>query len=339
MRHSIFICSLLSLALASTTAPLSAQESWADAIVDADKLEFGVIAAGSEALKVVTIENTTGHQVHISHFETACKCAEATQPSGQDQRLLNPGESAVIEVRINTRSFKQQRDTTLTIHFDAPQFASVRIPISAYIRTDVVFEPGKVDFGRVDFLAGKEIPVKIAYSGRPDWRIVDVKFSGDRLAAKLEETARHPDQLGTSVGYDLTVELKKEARAGRFREIVTLITDDAANPHVPLLVEGEVVPEFSLSSPSIAIRALKPGETTTVKLVVKGSKPFLVEDVDCNDLQDCFKVKMSATENKVQVIELEFTAPQSPGKFTEQMVVKIKGRKDLIPFSVSGVIN
>lgn len=339
MRTLLKFCLAMAFALSLSTGIVKAQESWADSLVDVDKLEFGVIAAGSETLKVVTIENTTGQQVHISHFETACKCAEATQPRGQEKRLLEPGESAVIEVRINTRAFKQQRDTTLTIHFDAPQFASVRIPISAYIRTDVVFEPGKVDFGRVEFLTGKELPVKIAYSGRPDWKIVDVKFGGDRLAAALKETDRRPDQFGTFVGYDLVVKLKKEARSGRFREIVTLVTDDAANPHVPLLVEGEVVPEFSLSSPSIAIRALKPGETTTVKLVVKGSKPFLVEDVDCKDLQDCFRVKMSEKENKVQVIELEFTAPQSPGKFTEQMVVKIKDREELIPFSVSGVIN
>jgi hypothetical protein len=326
---------LVALASLATATPVLGQGSWADAIVQTRKLDFGVIATGSEAVKLVEIENTTGATVHISSTSTACRCAEASPPA---KALLHPGEKTTIEVRMNTRSFKQQRDTTLTILFDSPQFAEVRIPISAYIRTDVVFEPGKVDFGRVEFLAGKEIPVQIAYSGRPDWRILDVKITNQRLTATLKETRREPGQLGYAVGYELVMKLSKEARPGRFRDIITLVTDDAANPNVPLLVEGEVVPDISISNPSIAIRALKPGETTTVKLVVKGTRPFLIEDVDCKDLQNCFEVKLSETENKVQVVELQFTAPDEPGKFSEQMVVKIKGRDESIPFAVSGVI-
>ena len=323
--------------LVVTSSSALAQGSWAERLVDTTKLEFGVIATGSEALKIVTIENTTGSTVQIGGFSTACRCAEASQPRGREKTTLQPGEQTTIEVRMNTRAFKQQRDTTLTIQFISPQFAEVRIPISAYIRTDVVFDPGKVEFGKVEFLAGKEVPVKIAYAGRQDWKIVDVKISNQGLKASLKETER----AGGRVGYELVMKLSPEARPGRIRDIVTLVTDDATNPHVPLLVEGEVVPDISISNPNIAIRALKPGETTTVKLVVQGTKPFLVEDVDCRDLNDCFEVRMSEKENKVQVVELEFTAPNNPGKFSQQMVVKvkIKDREDQIPFTVSGTIN
>lgn len=319
-----------------------AQGSWAERLVDTTKLDFGVIATASEAVKVVTIENTTNSTIQIAGFSTACRCAEASQPKGQEKLTLQPGEKTTIEVRMNTRSFKQQRDTSLTIQFIAPEFAEVRIPISAYIRTDVVFEPGKVGFGKVEFLAGKEVSVKIAYAGRREWRIVDVKISNQSLSASLQETEREINpQGGGVVGYQLIVKLSPEARPGRIREIVTLVTDDAANPRVPLLVEGEVVPDISISNPNVAIRTLKPGETTTVKLVVQGKKPFLIEDVDCKDLQNCFEVKMSEKENKVQIVELAFTAPDNPGKFTQQMVVKVKidERVDLLPFTVSGVIS
>ena len=40
-----------------------------------------------------------------------------------------PGEQATIEVRMNTVNFEKQRDTSLSIIIDAPQFAEVRIPI------------------------------------------------------------------------------------------------------------------------------------------------------------------------------------------------------------------
>ena len=151
------------------TAPSSAlaQESWADRIIEPKKLDFGVIATGSEALRVLTIENTTNNIVHITGTAPGCQCVQAGAPS---QNLLQPGEKALIEVRMNTRSFKQQRDTYLTITFDAPQFTTVRVPVSAYIRTDVVFTPGKIDFGSKEVGVGGEVTCKIAYAGRADWK-------------------------------------------------------------------------------------------------------------------------------------------------------------------------
>lgn len=308
-----------------------AQSNWAEEMVSPRKLEFGVIATGSEAVKVITIENRTSATVHISSTSTACRCAEASSPG---KNLLAPGEKTTIEVRMNTRSFKQQRDTSLTILFDSPQFAEVRIPISAYIRTDVVFEPGKVDFGKREFLAGGTTKVNIAYAGRPDWKIRDIKITNSDLTADLRELSRS----GGNVTYELDMHLSPETRPGRIRDLVTLITDDATNPYVPLLVEATVVPDITISNPNIAIRSMKPGQVTTVKVVMQGNKPFLIEDVDCQKMGDCFKVKMSEKENTLQIVEMEFTAPDSPGKFSEEMIVKVKGRKDVLRFTVSGHI-
>lgn len=319
------------LLLAWAAPAVTAQSNWAEEIVTPKKLDFGVIATGSEAVKVVSIENKTGATVHISSTSTACRCAEASTP-GKD--VLQPGESTTVEVRMNTRSFKQQRDTSLTIVFDAPQFAEVRIPIRAYIRTDVVFEPGKVDFGKREFLAGGTTKVHIAYAGRADWQIKDIRITNLDLTASLKEISR----IGGNVNYELDMKLGSEAKPGRIRDIITLVTDDATNPYVPLLVEAVIVPDITISNPNIAIRSLKPGQTTTVKVVMQGNKPFLVEDIDCQKMDDCFKVKMSEQENKLQIVEMEFTAPDAPGKFSEEMIVKVKGRKDVLKFTVSGNI-
>lgn len=319
--------------VAVVAAPAAvAQSSWADPLVDVKKLDFGVIATGSEAVKVVTIENTTQYPVQISSISTGCRCAEVGQPG---KTLLQPGEQTTLEVRMNTRSFKGQRDTSLSIYFDAPQFAEVRIPISAYIRTDVVFEPGKVDFGKLDFLAGKTTTVRIAYAGRPDWKIKDVRITSKELTAVLRETAR----AGGTVAYDLDMTLAPETKPGKIRDIVTLVTDDASNPYVPLIVEANIVPDITINNPSIAIRSLKPGQTTIVRLTVQGNKPFLIEDVDCQKMNDCFEVKMSDKENKIQIVEMQFTAPDKPGKFNEEMIVRVKGREETLKFTVSGSIS
>ncbi|MBL8813899.1 MAG: DUF1573 domain-containing protein [Planctomycetaceae bacterium] len=337
---------IAALVLVTAAAEVQAQ-NWADQLVDKKKLEFGVIARNSETTNIITITNTTQSTVHISHLTTACRCAEAGYY--QDSRsfvqgapaksLLQPGEKTTVTVRMNTNSFTGARDTALTVYFDAPQYAEVRIPITAYIRTDVVFDPGKVDFGNVEFLAGSSKTVRITYAGRPDWQIRDLKVDNPQLKAEFKEVSRSQfAQNGINVEYQLTVQLSETAKVGRVRDYITLVTDDAANPYVPLLVEGTVIPDIAITSPNVAIRSLKPGQTTTVKVVIKGNKPFLVEDVNCENMSDCFKVKKSEEPNKLQVVEMEFTAPDKPGKFSEKMIVKVKDREEPLNFVVSGSI-
>ena len=324
------------LAVCTAASAALAQDSWADGLVEPRKLDFGVIATGSESLKVLNIENTTDTVVHITGASPGCQCVMPGDPS---KNFLQPGEKATIEVRMNTRSYKQQRDTYLTITFDSPQFATVRIPISAYIRTDVVFTPGKIDFGSKEVGAGGEVTCKIAYAGRPDWQILDIKYSKSTtniLNAVLKEIARNPG-LGTA-DFELTLTLDPATRPGRIREIITIVTDDAASPNVPLMVEGIVKSDIRLANESVGMGALRPGEVKTVQVVVQGTKPFVVEDVDCSKLQDCFKVVLDSEEKKLQIVKLEFTAPDAPGKFAEEMIVKIKGREDTYRFTVSGEI-
>ena len=333
MLGKLFAFGLVTFAICTGNSAAVGQNSWAQQLVQPQKLDFGVIAAGSESLRVLTIENTTNSVVHIVGATPGCQCVMPGEPS---QHLLQPGEKSTIEVRMNTRSYRHQRDTFLNVTFDAPRFEIVRIPVSAYIRTDVVFTPGKIDFGSTEVGTGGEVTCRIAYAGRADWKILDVKYTNKDLNASLKEVERNPG-LGTA-DFELTMTLAPGARPGRFREIITIVTDDAASPNVPLMVEGIVKSDITLANDNVRIRDLKPGEVTTVKVVVQGTKPFVVEDVDCPKMQDCFKVKLDSTEKKLQIVELEFTAPNTPGKFVEELVVKIKGREETYRCTVSGQI-
>jgi len=309
-------------------------QTWADQLVEPKKIDFGVIATGSESVRQIVVTNTTSNVVHISGTAPGCQCVVPGIPS---QNLLQPGEVATIEVRMNTRSFKQQRDTYLNISFDAPQLATVRVPVAAYIRTDVVFTPGKIDFGSKELGAGGEVKCKIAYAGRPDWKILDIKYTNKHLNAVLKEISSNPG-AGTA-DFELTMTLSPEASAGKIREIVTIVTDDAASPNVPLMVEGIVKSDITLANDSLSLGALKPGEIKTVQIVVQGTKPFVVAGVDCPKMQGAINAKFDEVEKKLQIIKLEFTAPVSPpGKFAEDVIISIKGRKDNFKCKISGEI-
>lgn len=327
LKHSVLVG-----AIVLCPAIARAQGDWASELFETKKIDFGVIATGSETLQVVRVRNTTETTVRIAGTSTSCACAHAEPPA---QSVLQPGEETTIDVSMNTRQFKQRKDSNLIVRFDAPRYAEVRIPITAYIRTDVVFNPGRVQFGKREFGEGGAVTVQIAYAGRSDWTIEDVKINHKRLTATLKETQRRAGR----VDYALTMTLDPLTRPGRVRDLVTLVTDDSRNPHVPLMVEGTVVPDISITPETVQIRPLAPGQTTTVRVVLKGRKPFLIEDIDCESLSDCFKVRLKDTPNVLHIVDLEFSAPQKPGQFREDMIVKVAGREEPLRFQVSGRIN
>src|SRR6056297_2144130 len=128
-----------------TVAGTALGDQFIDAMIDTEKVDFGVIATGSEVQKFVEIRNVHQVPIQISEVKTSCACARATI----DQYTIQPGDKAVITVQMNTRNFRQRKDSNVIIRFGSPRSIEHRIPVTAYIRTDVVFNPGSVQFSEV----------------------------------------------------------------------------------------------------------------------------------------------------------------------------------------------
>lgn len=116
---------------------------WAKELFDTKSVDFGVVATGSEVKKLIRVTNSLKLPIHIDRVATTCVCSGATA----SKKRLEPGEEAIITVTMNTREFKRRKDANVIVTFDAPKSASVVIPVTAYIRADVVFEPGLIQFG------------------------------------------------------------------------------------------------------------------------------------------------------------------------------------------------
>ncbi|MCA9047777.1 MAG: DUF1573 domain-containing protein [Planctomycetaceae bacterium] len=293
-------------------------------------VDFQVIATGSEAAQKVEIRNVYDQPVHVAYVGTTCGCSAATM----GEPTIGPGETGFVEVRMNTQKFRQRKDSNLIIRFDSPHYVEHRVPITAYIRTDVVFSPGAARFADVELGKEANAVVDIAYAGRSDWDIVDIRISNPYLKATLSAA----DRQGGNINYKLTMTLSGEAKAGNLRDLVTIVTNDRTNPYVPLMVEGSVVPDIVVSPPTVAVRPLSPGQTASVRVILKGKTPFHIEDIDCEGMADCFKAKLDPAEKNLHIVPIEFSAPNKPGRFTEELVVKITGRPEPLRFSVTGVI-
>ncbi len=321
-----------SVALSAVVMSSVSADDWARKMIETTKVDFGVIATGSEARKEVIIRNVYNQPVHISSVSTTCGCSAGTA----DTSTIEPGETGSVQVKMNTHKFRQKKDSNLIIRFDRPRFAEIRIPISAYIRSDVVFDPGMIRLGNVDHGEGATANVEIRYAGRTDWDIVDVKIDNASLSARLT-----PPEVRSAgrMNYQLAVQLDANAKPGRIRDLITIVTNDKSNPYVPLMVEGVVVPDITVTPSIVNFRSVPAGGKVPQKLVIKGKRPFAVESVNCAGMSDCFEARIPEGVRAVHVIPIQFSAPQDAGKFEDELEIRIAGRIDPLRLRVRGIIN
>ena len=332
MDESMVTLKRVLLLLPLFAAPLSDAQAgqWADSMIETRKVDFGVIATGSEARKYVVVKNVHSTDVHIASVETTCGCSAAAV----GKRTLRPGESAEIEIKMNTQKFRQRKDSNLIIRFDRPKFDEARVPITAYIRTDVVFNPGMIRFGDVDAGTEATAVVDIAYAGRSDRDIGAIKITNKNLKAVLSAPVRRRNEIH----FKLTMTLSAETPPGRLRDLVTIVTNDRRNPFVPLMIDGTVTADITATPPTLSFGQLAAGKSRKLQLVLRGKKPFSVSKIDCEDLSDCFEAGLSKQSRTLHIVPIQFRAPDQPGRFSEELTVRIAGRTEPLRISVTGTI-
>lgn len=331
LAHRLTRFCLIVLFAASFAGSASAQElSWAEKMFDQRNIDFGVVARGSDAVVRVKVTNLYKQAVHISDVRTTCGCS-AGKPSKTSLESLEDG---YIEVTMDTRKFTREKTSNVIVTIDAPAYAEVRIPIKAYIRTDVVFDPGSVAFGAVEY--GKEATrkIKLQYAGRDDWHIKEVRSRNEFVVAKAVETTRGSGRAD----YDIVVTLAPNAPVGAVREQLTVITDDVSSPQVPLLVEANIEADVTITPAIVSLGVLKPGEAKQFNVVIKGRQPIQIDKIECESETGIFKVRLPQSAAQVHVLPMTITAPDKPGVIQEEFTVTVNGRPQTISFKAMGKI-
>ncbi|MEW4490262.1 DUF1573 domain-containing protein [Thalassoglobus sp. JC818] len=340
MNRNLLIVALVGLISSNLTSPTFAQSgrelNWAEKMLSDLKVDFGTVARGAETRHVIEVTNLYEEDVHIVNVGTTCGCT-AAKPN---KSLLKTRDVAEIDVEMDTVKFMHRKDSNvdITLEFRGAKGTAqktVRVPITAYIRSDVVLTPGNADFGAVDYQLGAERKVKVAYAGRSDWAIKDVKVDDENLKVELNEIVRTAGR----VEYELTIQLDKTAPLGDFQDRILLVTDDKSSPEVPLLVSGRVSPDIEIVPSHFDLGSLTPGQTKPFNVVVKGRRPFVIESIECDGHPDCFEIKpVTDTPKTVHVVPFRVKVPDEPGNFAETFTVNVAGRELPLTFEADGVI-
>lgn len=328
---SSFRFGILGLILFVLSGSTSYGQEWAQKLFNKDKIDFGVIARGSDAEYRLKIKNNLRDPVYISNVRTTCGCS-AAEPS---KSTLASGEEGYISVKMNTTRFQRRKDSNVIITIDSPQYAEVRIPITAYIRTDVVFTPGAANFGSVEVGKGAKTTVGLAYAGRDDWAITDIQSKNPSVTAKAVETGRG----GGRVNYNVMLTLAPGTPLGPIREQLILNTNDTNFKTVPLLVEAKVEPDITITPQVVSLGMMVPGQEKTVNVVLRGKKPFEINKIECESDDEAFKIRMPKAAQPVHVLPLTITPPNKPGNYSEEFTVTIAGRNTPIVFKAYGKIS
>jgi hypothetical protein len=277
--------------------------------------DFGTVARGAKVEQSFTVENIYLEDARIVSVRASCGCAKPEVT----KQYLKTWDKAQVVVKVDTRGYLGQRNVTITVVFDKPFPAEVQLHIHCYIRSDVVVQPGVVQFGSVVQGSGAQQRVGITYAGRSDWQIRRVDC-GDSpfLSAQAIQTARGRGQ----VAYDLIVDLKPDAPPGYIREQVYLITDDT-NPRaarVPVPVEGVVQSGVTVAPSPLFMGVVEQGAATTRQLVVRGNAPFRITRVQSSDPRfQCPVPESSGTLHRLPVL---FKAGEALGKASSKVRIE-----------------
>ncbi|HUG68918.1 MAG TPA: DUF1573 domain-containing protein, partial [Pirellulaceae bacterium] len=299
--------------LASFVAPVEvpAQE-WATKMFKTTSHDFGTVARGAKAEFAFEFENLYEENLHVASVRSSCGCTTPTIT----KRDLKTFEKSTIVASYNTRSFLGQKSATVTVVFDKPYFAEVQLNIEGYIRSDVVLDPGEVNFGEVDQSTATEKKLTVTYEGRSDWKIMDVRSANAHFEVELSETARS----GGRVSYDMLVRLTKDAPSGYFQDQLSIITDDTQSQSIPVFVQGSVVSPLTVSPASLILGSLEPGQVVKKQLVVRGNRPFRILGIECED--GCFTFEPPSDSSKqVQFVPVTFTAGPA-GEISRKITIK-----------------
>jgi hypothetical protein len=294
----------------------SAVADWSDALFPVKRHDFGTVAVAAKTEFRFPIQNTTGKPLHIQSVRTSCGCTTAII----ETPYVEPGKTGWIVARYNTDTHRGRKGATITVVIDQPFYTEARLRVDGYIRQDMVFHPGSIDFGTQSL--GQELTrsAKILYAGRSDWAVVDVLSNKPWMSVDVKQESRS----GGNATYLLTVTLAPSAPAGFFQDELIVVTNDRAMPRVPLRVSGELESELTISPQSIAIGSVQPGEVIEKRLVIRGKEPFLIDSIQVKGWQVTFD---PVTEPKTTHVVRALFKPdgETSGQLTGRVVVTTSG--------------
>lgn len=339
-KNVCFVLTLGFVTLLGFASPLYAQSPNGWALKMFTKLgtesshNFGNLALHAEAEHRFVFENIYKEDVEILSAQSNCGCTKVSV----SKKIVKSKEKAEIIARVDTsgKVHTGKRKVTITVHFNRPKSAEVQLQIQAFIRSDVVFNPGNVEFGGV--AAGREVSKKVflEYHGsNPNWGLRQLKKTNPGIKAVAKPTP----SSGKVKTYEVTITLKESAEPGYISDLVRFISNDGEDQSIFIPVHAQVLAPLTAKPSYFQLGIVHPGEEVSKNLVIRGSSPFKIEKITSTDSR--LKFLTANQESVVHVVPVTFSAgDSSTGPFHQIISIKTtQAQMSELEIAVSGFIS
>jgi hypothetical protein len=248
--------------------------AWTDALFPENRHDFGMVPRGVKVKHDFQLVNRLAEPITILNLRASCGCTSGRA----NVATVGPGQSAVIEAEMDTRNFVGLKSTVLHV---ALMTASGRegetgLGVSANILSDIVLNPGSIDFGNV--VRGQS-PTQVLTIDRINgarWEFVRMVSASRVLNAQLVETARK----ATSVSYALSVSIKPDAPAGMVRDELRLISNDPETPSIPIMVTGSIRGDLTAAPTVLSLGQIHAPAGAQGRFIIRSSRPFVIRSIE-----------------------------------------------------------
>ncbi len=256
-----------------TTTPV-VRAGWAEQYFAETSHDFGPVPRGAKVRHNFVLANRSAEPVSVVDVRASCGCTTGRASAS----VVPPGTQAVIEAEMDTRNFVGKKATVLTVTLAGPngRTSEARLHVSSTILSDVVLNPGTVDFGAVGKGQSATQVLTIDRLGNPAWRVQRMASGCKAIDATLSETARND----RGVAYALKVTLKPDAPAGVVRDEIRIFTNDPETPVLPVQVTAQIRGELTASPGILSLGQVQTAAGTQGRFLVRGTKPFTVWAVE-----------------------------------------------------------
>jgi len=256
----------------STAIPASAA-TWADPLFSEQGHNFGPVPRGGKVRHPFYMANRLAEPVTILNVRASCGCTTGKA----NMSLVQPGQTAIVEAEMDTRNFVGPKATKLFVSLvtASGREAEVSLDVASLILSDIVMNPGSIDFGTVNRSQSPNLTMTIDRLGAPNWRVERMVSASRVLNASLTETARN----ASTVSYRLTVSLKPNSPNGTIRDEIRLITNDRETPSIPIIVTANVRGDLIAKPNVVNLGKVVSPSGAQGRFMVMSSRPFRILDV------------------------------------------------------------
>jgi len=242
MRKTAVLIILLSLMAlpglvwAASNAPTPSEAVDGNLKVSELEWDFGYIPKGATVTHRFVLTNVGDKPMKIVKVKPACGCTNA--PLTKD--LLQPGESADLEITFNSRGFTGKANKSVNINTDDSLNPVTILKFTTDVGSAIptlIFDPQEVTFDSVE--VGKKISKKLKITNN-DIQSISLKLV--EVPSGLVEARLKKDKIGIGDADELVVNLvNKNHTEGFFNKTLTLEVDGHVDYRVSLPVTGTVV--------------------------------------------------------------------------------------------------